>query len=116
MAAYVRNFSVLGGSHSSTLTIDLGRSRSFVAFGTVTMIDSRNDFDADNAVALDILDVDGIRAPWLYGGAHFGDNGAVSNFHLPAREGYGQRITFRLRSFNPSDLDLAASAIVITEP
>ena len=49
----------LGGSASAT--IDLGRARPFIAWGSVTMVDSLNDFDRDNAYAFDIFTINGVR-------------------------------------------------------
>lgn len=46
-----------GGSASAT--IDLGRRRPFLAWGSVSMVDPLTDFDRDNAYAFDIFTIDG---------------------------------------------------------
>lgn len=98
-----------------TVAVDLGRSRRFVAWGTVTMIDSLSDFDRDNAVVIEVYQVDGTET-WraVYGGDHWGTAGSSSNVHQGAYVGYGQRITFRVRSLHPSDLDVYGVGSVIT--
>ena len=74
MAAYRVNLAALknnGGSASAT--VDLGKTRSFLAWGSVTMVDSLSDFDDDNAYAFDIFTIDGVKTPTaVYGGAHWG--------------------------------------------
>ncbi len=98
-----------------TVSIDLGRARRFVAWGTPTMIDSLADFDRDNAVVIEVFQVDGAET-WkaVYGGDHWGPAGAASNVHQGAYVGYGQRVTFRIRSLHADDLDVYGSAKVIT--
>lgn len=60
-----------GGSASAT--IDLGRARPFLAWGSVSMVDSLADLDRDNAFAFDIFTVDGNRtAGRVSGGDHWG--------------------------------------------
>src|SRR4051794_2417758 len=91
---------------SGTATIDIGRSRSFLAWATVTMVDSLNDFDSDNAVVSEVFQVDGAET-WkaVSGGSHWGPAGASSNVHQGAYVGYGRTITFRIRSIHSADLD-----------
>jgi hypothetical protein len=78
------------------------------------MIDSLNDFDADNAVVAEVFQVDGAET-WkaVTGGAHWGAPGASSNVHQGAYVGYGQRITFRLRSIHSDDLDSYGMGVVV---
>ncbi|WP_026819289.1 hypothetical protein [Arthrobacter castelli] len=99
---------------TGTATIDLGRSRSFVAWATVTMIDSLNNFDRDNAVTAEVFKVDGSRT-WaaLYGGDHFGESGASSNVHQGAYVGFGRKITFRIRSVHSADLATYGMGVVL---
>jgi len=99
-----------------SVTIDLGVSAVFVAWGTVNMIDPRTDFDRDNAVVIDIPFIDGARTNTrVFGGDHWGDNGAFSNVHDSAVVRFGRRVTFRLRTFGP-DVDAHACGVVITNP
>jgi hypothetical protein len=97
-----------------TTQIDLGTARRFVAWATVTMIDSLNDFDRDNAVVAEVFQVDG-NETWkaVYGGDHWGAAGVSSNVHQGAYVGFGQRITFRIRSLHHDDLDAYGTAKVI---
>ncbi|WP_051298876.1 M10 family metallopeptidase domain-containing protein [Arthrobacter castelli] len=103
------------GSYGS-VTIDLGRRRRFLAWASMTMLDSLNNFDRDNAVTAEIFKVDG-NETWraIYGGDHFGGAGDASNVHQGAYVGYGRRITFRLRSMNPrGDLEAFGAGTVVT--
>jgi hypothetical protein len=105
-------FKSSGGS--GTATIDLGRSRSFFAWATVTFVDSLSDFDRDNAVVAEVFQVDGAetwKAAW--GGDHLGPAGASSNLHQGAYVGYGRRITFRIRSMHTDDLDSYGMGVVV---
>ncbi|MCA1011403.1 hypothetical protein [Halobacillus halophilus] len=101
---------------SNTVTIDLGRNRSFLAWASVTMIDSLNDFDADNAVVAEVFQVDGVET-WkaVYGGEHWGSAGDSSNVHQGTYVGYGRRITFRIRSVHSSDLDSYGMGVVVAQ-
>ena len=89
-----------------TVAVDLGRRRRFVAWADVTMVDSLSDFDRDNAVVAEVYQVDGAET-WkaVFGGDHWGSAGSSSNVHQGAYVGYGQRITFRIRSMHADDLD-----------
>ena len=67
-----------GGSASAT--IDLGRRRPFLAWGSVSMVDPLTDFDRDNAYAFDIFIVDGtLTASRGTGGEHWGPPGSGNN-------------------------------------
>jgi hypothetical protein len=117
MAAYRREMFAVSPTGTATVTIDLGRRQSFLAWGTFTWLDPETDFDRDNAAAIDITHIDGARtATRVYGGGHLGDNGAFSNLHEGALVRYGQRITFRLRAFHTSDFNCFGYGIVITNP
>jgi hypothetical protein len=102
------------GGGSGSVTIDMGRSRSFLAWATVTMVDSLNDFDSDNAVVAEVFQVDGTET-WkaVHGGAHWGPPGATANVHQGAYVGYGRRVTFRIRSIHSDDLDSYGMGIVL---
>lgn len=97
-----------------SVTVDLGRRRRFVAWATVTMVDSLNDFDADNAVVAEVFRVDGAEA-WraVHGGRHWGEAGASTNVHQGAYVGFGRRIMFRIRSLHAADLDSYGTGVVI---
>lgn len=101
-----------GGSASAT--VDLGGRRRFLAWGSVTMVDSLVDFDRDNAVALDIFTVDGVRtAGRVSGGDHWGPDGSPDNVFDGALVGFGQRVNFWLRSLHSDDLDSFGVGIVL---
>lgn len=96
-----------------SVAVDLGRTARFVAWATITMVDSLSDLDADNAVVAEVFDVDGTET-WraVSGGAHWGPPGATSNVHQGAKVGVGRRITFRIRSLHPEDLDAYGMGVV----
>jgi hypothetical protein len=102
-----------GGSASAT--IDLGRRRPFLAWGSVSMVDPLIDFDRDNAYAFDIFTVDGIQtASRLTGGDHWGPPGSGNNVFDGAVRGFGQRINFWLRTIHSADLDTFGVGVVLT--
>lgn len=99
---------------TDTVTINLGQVRHFLAWGTLTMIDSLVDVDRDNMSFIDIYEVDGNRTGWrVSGGDHFGSNNSPGNVYQGAYVGYGQRITFRLTAGHVGDLEVAGYAIVL---
>jgi hypothetical protein len=103
---------ISGGS--GTATVDLGRRRTFFAWGTLHSIDSTAVFDRDNAAVVDIVDIDGNGVGGLiFGGDHFGGDGSPENVRLGALTGTGQRITFRLRAFHSEDLSVYATGTVL---
>jgi hypothetical protein len=116
MAAYRVNLAALknnGGSASAT--VDLGKTRSFLAWGSVTMVDSLSDFDDDNAYAFDIFTIDGVKTPTaVYGGAHWGPLGSGSNVYQGAWVGSGRYINMWLRSIHTADLDTYGVGCVVT--
>jgi hypothetical protein len=102
-----------GGSASAT--VDLGSRRRFLAWGSVTMVDSLADFDRDNAYAFDIFTIDGVRTPAVVtGGAHWGPPGSGSNVFQGAVVGTGRRINMWLRTIHSQDLDTFGVGCVVT--
>ena len=103
----------LGGSASAT--VDLGRSRPFLAWGSVTMVDSLADFDRDNAYAFDIFTIDGVKTTSrVSGGDHWGAPNSGGNVYEPAVTGSGRFVNFWLRSIHSDDLDTFGVGIVLT--
>ncbi|MGB7538776.1 MAG: matrixin family metalloprotease [Anaerolineales bacterium] len=101
-------------SGTDSVTIDLGAERQFLAWGSITMVDSLADFDRDNMYCIDIFEVDGVRTGTrVYGGDHWGTNGCPANVFNGARTGYGRRITFRISAGHVSDLEVAGYALVL---
>jgi hypothetical protein len=99
---------------TDSVTIDLGQTKYFLAWGTITMIDALIDYDRDNMCFIDVYEVDGNRTSWrVSGGDHFGSTTSPSNVHQGAYIGYGQKITFRLISGHHEDLEVAGFAIVL---
>jgi hypothetical protein len=93
--------------------IDLLQPRTFLAWITVTVIDTTGPFDRTGAVAADIFSVDGNRtASRVSGGDHFDAPGDASNVFQGAFFGVGQRIEFWLRVFDPN-VDAAAECVVV---
>ena len=98
---------------SATVTIDLGQPRLFLAWITVNMVDSLDNFDRDNAIAADIFTIDGsLTAVRVFNGDHWGPQGSGSNVFQGAAFAFGQRITFFLRAIGP-DVSAAAEAVVV---
>jgi hypothetical protein len=118
MSAVVREMFATGvGDGVATVTIDLGAPTVFLAWGNITFIDSLIQFDRDNAAAIDIPFVDGVRTnARVFGGDHLGDEGAFSNLHEGALVRRGRSVTFRLRAFHAEDLDCFGYGVVITNP
>ena len=114
MNAYrVNIFSGVSGV-SSTATVDLGSAQRFYAWCQINLIDSLNDFDRDNAVAVEIYSVDGVRTAWqVSGGDHFGAQNTSQNVHQGALVSTGRRITFRIRALHSEDLSAYGTGIVL---
>ena len=100
---------------SATVTFNLGFNRPFVAFLSVTMVDSLIDYDFDNAVAADIFLVNGALTTRLVSGGKWGPPGSGNNVFQGAFVGVGQFVTFFLRRAGP-DIAALAEAVAITEP
>jgi hypothetical protein len=117
VGAVVRQMFASKDTGSSTVTIDLGRETFFLAWGVITFVDSLNDFDRDNAFAIDIPFVNGVRQPGqLFGGDHLGPldpPGQIRNLYPGAAVRFGRRVTFRLRAFHSSDLVCFGHGVVI---
>src|SRR5262245_5515259 len=115
MAAIVVPMWALNSTGWASVTINLGERRPFLAWATVTMIDSLTDFDRDNAVVADIFTVDGVLLPWrVANGDHWGPPGSASNVFPGAWVGFGSRINIWLRVFHIADLEAYGEAIVLT--
>ena len=114
MNAYRVHLHCSGDTASDTATIDLGSSQTFYAWCQMNMLDSRNNFDRDNAVSVDIFQVDGVRTNWrVSGGDHYGASNTAANLRQGAMSGNGRRVTFRLRAAHTSDMDAYATGIVL---
>ena len=99
---------------TGTRMVDLGRQRRLLAWGQVTMADPLNDFDRDNAYAVEVFDVDGVRpGPLISGGRHWGSPNAPSNVHNGAWVGTARRITFRISALHTDDLDVFGTGNII---
>jgi hypothetical protein len=114
MPAYVANLYSGFEEASETATIDLGSTRDFFAWCQINMMDSLADFDEDNAVAIDIFQIDGVEttSSRIWGGDHWGAADSSSNVHDGAISGRGRRITFRLRAMHSDDLESYGTGIV----
>ena len=99
---------------SGTRMVDFGRRRRVLAWRQVTMADPLIDFDRDNAYAVEVFDVDGVRpGPLISGGDHWGSPNAPSNVHNGAWVGTAQRITFRISALHTDDLDVFGTGNII---
>ena len=102
------------GDGYETATLDLGRNRSFLAWGSVTFTDPLTDYDRDNGAAIEVYRIDGERTSIVgFGGDHLGNEGSFTNLRPGAVRGYGRRITFRLRTFHVDDLENYAVGVVL---
>lgn len=116
MTATTREMFALPNATTTVTVVVPGGPATFVAWGTVTWIDSTNDFDSDNATAIDIPFVNGIStSSRLNGGAHLGPPGSINNLREGALVRFGETVTFRLRAFGP-DLNCFGYGIIITNP
>ena len=110
----VNLFALKNEGGSASATVDLGDSRRFMAWGSVTMIDPLSDFDRDNAFAFDIFTIDGnLTNSRVHGGEHWGSAGSGNNVFDGAVVGFGRRINFWLRSIHSADLDAFGVGIVL---
>lgn len=115
MAASVRQL-FANSNITTTQTVVLGASTTFVAMASLSMLDSLTDFDRDNAAVIDIPFVDGVSTNvQVFGGDHWGSNGNFNNVRDTALVRFGRTVTFRLRSIGP-DLDAFGCGVVITNP
>lgn len=96
------------------VTVDLGRTVSLLAWGSATMLDSRSDFDRDNAWAVEVFMVDDDRpGPYVFGGEHWGSDGAPSNVYTGAWTGRARAVTFRLSVAHMQDLEAYGTGNVL---
>lgn len=103
------------GTGTATATVDLEFRRPFLAWGSITFIDSLAVYDRDNGACVEVYQVDGVTQ-WSAGsgGDHLGPNGADSNLRPGALRGFGRRVTFRLRTFHVEDLEHYAVGSILT--
>ena len=103
------------GSGSDLASVDLSRARNFLAWGSVTFIDSLSDYDRDNGGAVEVYRVDGERQ-WVVGsgGDHLHEEGDHRNLRPGAVRGFGRTVTFRLRTFHVDDLEHYGVGCVLT--
>ncbi|AUS80988.1 hypothetical protein C1701_24580 [Actinoalloteichus sp. AHMU CJ021] len=99
------------------MTLDIGFISPFLAWCSVSMVDSLVDFDRDNAYATDIFTVDETRTTSrVTGGDHWGPPGSDDNVFEPALVGTGQRVNCWLRGVHADDLDTFGYAcLLVTE-
>lgn len=111
-AAVAHLWAFAGGT--SSVEIDLGAVRRFLAWGQVNFADSLNRFDRDNAIALDIFTVDGNHPMRVgFGGDHLGTEGAPSNLYTGAVVGSGRRVQFRLSTMHSGDLEAYGTGCIV---
>jgi peptidoglycan hydrolase-like protein with peptidoglycan-binding domain len=91
---------------SGTVQVDLGATHRVLAWGQMMMVDSLTDADRDNAWAIEVFEVDGDRpGGYVFGGDHWGSDGAPCNVYSGAFAGRARRITFRATAIHTADLD-----------
>lgn len=115
MAAFRAPLFVAPFVGTTSVTINVGFRRPFLAFASVTMVDSLIDYDFDNAIAADVFSVDGVLTTPLVSGPKWGPPGSPNNVFQGAVVGFGRFITIFLRNRGP-DISALAEGVVITEP
>lgn len=104
-----------GRGASDIRPVDLGRSTQFAALIFVTQLDSESGFDRDNAVVVDIHNIDGnVLGGDISGGDHYGNPGDDANQKASFFAGTGRTISFRARCFGP-DAWMTAVGVVFFE-
>ena len=99
---------------TQTVRIDLGSNKRFLAWGTMTMIDSLAQFDRDNFVSIDVYEIDGVRTGFTFaGGDHYGSPSSPANAFQGAVVGFGRTVTFRMSCGHSADLDAMGMACVL---
>ena len=105
-AVTVPVWALKNGGGSGTVQVDLGATHRVLAWGQMTMVDSLTDADRDNAWAIEVFEVDGDRpGGYIFGGDHWGSDGAPCNVYSGAFAGRARRITFRATAIHTADLD-----------
>jgi len=104
-----------GDVQTATGTIDLGSAPTFLAWTSIGYINGLSGpWDFDNAVAAEIYQVDGNVVPYDTWNGKLGPEGALTNLHQMSYIGYRQTITFRLRVFQPEEMEVGLRGIVLT--
>jgi hypothetical protein len=99
---------------TDTVTIDLGTTRDFLAWGTINLYDTLTDFDRDNMAYVDVFEVDGERTTWrASGGDHFGSATCPANVHEGAVVRRGRTVMFRMVAGHHSDLSVSGYGMVL---
>jgi hypothetical protein len=100
---------------TDTMTVDLIQPRIFVASIMINYIDPVTTITRPSAVAADIISwsdtLSVSPSTQAFGGDHLGSQGASTNLFHGCAAGFGQFVTFRLRSFG-SELTAAAAGVV----
>jgi hypothetical protein len=103
------------GRGSEIATVDLGASRPFLAWGSITFTDALTDYDRDNGGTIEVYRIDGNPLGFVgSGGDHLGPAGADSNLRPGAVRGFGRTVTFRLRTFHVEDLEHYGVGCIVT--
>ncbi|MCP2262199.1 putative peptidoglycan binding domain-containing protein [Streptoalloteichus tenebrarius] len=88
------------------ITVHVGGPHPLLAWGQVTMVDSRGDLDRDNYCAVEVYEVDHERRGGrVFGGDHFGADGSPCNCYAGVWAGNASEITFRLSVGNRQDVE-----------
>jgi hypothetical protein len=110
-----------GAVQEVTSTVDLGVTSYFLAWVSLGYIGGRiggaatsGPWDFDNAVSAEVFQVDGViisevDAFW----SRFGPEGDWANYHSPSMFGRGRKITFRMRIWQPEEMEAIATGLVL---
>jgi hypothetical protein len=104
-----------------TADLDLGSPNPFIAFLSLGYIGGRvgpgsttGPWDFDNAVASEIYAVDSNVLTYIEGWwSRFGPPNAFTNYHSASYQGFGRIITFRMRIWQPSEMEAITDGIVL---
>jgi hypothetical protein len=96
-------------------TIDLGADRDFLAWCVIGYVNGLypGPWDFDNALVAEVFSVDGNRLDISAFGAKLEQQGSPDNLHQMAYRGRGQYVTFRLRVFDPKEMEAAMHGVVL---
>jgi hypothetical protein len=108
-----------GAIQETTGEVELGNSHPFIAFLSLGYIGGRvggttGPWDYDNAVASEVFAVDGNVLTYIEGwNSRFGPPNAFTNYHSASYQGFGHLITFRMRIWQPEEMEAITDGIVL---
>ena len=107
----------VGPQHTAYGIVDLGADHDFLAWCAIGYLNGLGPgaWDSGNALAAEVYAVDSVLLPASAFQGKLGPPNAFSNLHQTAYNGRGQVVTFRLRVFQPSEMEAAMKGVVLYE-